>query len=120
MSRITRWGSVAALVALAAPLVPGPGWPAGEIARLALMDLLADATVVCRPAGGAEDADGGRTALCVADGFDLSANMVHTGWALADPSAGGDYAEIEARARAAARGVWKGEFVPPWEWRTRR
>jgi endonuclease YncB( thermonuclease family) len=107
---------------------PEPGqecrWPnktidCGEIAKLALMDLLAGATVTCRPAGDAA-ADGGRTALCVADGFDLSANMVHTGWALADPQAGGDYAAVEARARTAQRGVWKGEFVPPWEWRARQ
>lgn len=107
---------------------PEPGqtcrWPdktidCGEIARLALMDLLAGATVACRAAGAAGD-DGVRTALCIADGFDLSANMVHTGWALADPRTGGAYADIEAKARAADRGVWKGEFVPPWQWRVRQ
>lgn len=106
---------------------PEPGqtcdWPertidCGEIARLALMDLVAGAAVACMPAG--TTADGEATALCVAGGFDLSANMVHTGWALADPQSGGEYADIEARARAARRGVWKGGFDPPWEWRNRR
>jgi endonuclease YncB( thermonuclease family) len=43
--------------------------------------------------------------------------MVAAGWALADRDATERYVAIEADARKARRGLWKGEFEPPWEWR---
>jgi endonuclease YncB( thermonuclease family) len=43
--------------------------------------------------------------------------MVHAGWALADRRATDRYVAIEAEARNARRGLWKGTFEPPWEWR---
>lgn len=93
----------------------------GAIARTAMMDLVAGATVVCRPLDGPESgASGGgkpRLATCRADGFDIGSNMVHTGWALAVPEAESVYRAVENKARAAGRGLWRGEFVKPWEWR---
>ena len=51
------------------------------------------------------------------DGFDLGRNMVHTGWALAYRRYSTDYVGTEGKAKEANRGMWKGEFIAPWEWR---
>ncbi len=56
-------------------------------------------------------------ATCLADGFDMSRNMVHTGWALADRQTGARYLATQEKAREAKRGLWHGRFIPPWEWR---
>ena len=42
--------------------------------------------------------------------------MVRSGWALAYRRYSDDYVEEEAIAQAAQAGLWRGEFVPPWEW----
>ena len=44
-------------------------------------------------------------------------NMVLTGWVLAYRRYSTDYVGTEDKAREAKRGMWKGKFVPPWEWR---
>jgi endonuclease YncB( thermonuclease family) len=112
--------------------VPGPGqvcerraraYPCGNVARTALMDLVAGATVTCRPVTGerarlAGRQPGGTVALCRATSTDLSWNMVHTGWALAEPTYGKRYyGAIEAAARQRRSGLWKGGFAKPWVWR---
>jgi endonuclease YncB( thermonuclease family) len=92
--------------------------PCGRIASTAAMDLIAGVDrVVCETRG--RDASGRWIATCTADGFDIGRNMVHTGWALADRRQSTAYVEVEDQARNAGRGLWKGEFVPPWEWRNR-
>ena len=58
------------------------------------------------------------------DGFELNAEMVRLGWALTyrpgnDPFPRPEYEPQEADARAAGRGMWRGTFIPPWEWRQR-
>lgn len=93
-------------------------WPnkvidCGRIAATALMDLVTGARVRCRERPGA----GAGVATCEADGFDIGNNMVHTGWALAVRGASAAYAATERDARAAGRGLWRGAFVVPWEWR---
>lgn len=93
--------------------------PCGDIARWALMDLIAGTEIVCRFDAAISDGDG-HTAFCAAGGFDISANMVHTGWAIAIAGDGEAYRSTEARARAAGRGLWAGRFVTPREWRARR
>lgn len=93
----------------------GKTFDCGHIAKTALMDLTAGATIVCRPTG--KKRKGGLVARCFADGFDLSENMVHTGWALAEPREGARYRAKERQAERAKRGLWRGTFVAPWEWR---
>ena len=90
----------------------------GRIARTALLDLTAGATVSCQlaPASPEDDADG-RIGRCSADGYDLSEGMAYTGWALALRPVSERYVAFEERARAARRGLWKGQFVAPWDWR---
>ncbi len=43
--------------------------------------------------------------------------MVRQGLALAYRRFSLDYVDEEAAAQATRRGIWAGEFVPPWEWR---
>ncbi len=109
---------------------PEPGQPCtlygkthdcGAFAKAALMDLTSGARVVCRKTGKARDSDGNRglpIAKCSAGGFDLSENMVHTGWALAAPGVGGVYLAKQRQAQRAKRGLWRGTFTVPWRWRT--
>jgi endonuclease YncB( thermonuclease family) len=87
----------------------------GYIAKTALMDLTAGATVSCAPRAGATGEVA--VATCLADGFDLSRNMVHTGLALADRAVTTRYVPTEDKARQAKSGLWRGRFVAPWEWR---
>ena len=92
--------------------------PCGRIASTAAMDLIAGVDrVVCETRG--RDSSGQWIATCTADGFDIGRNMVHTGWALADRRESTVYVDVEDHARKAKRGLWKGDFVPPWEWRNR-
>ena len=43
--------------------------------------------------------------------------MVLAGWALAYRQYSTDYVDAEAEARKARRGLWRGTFAKPWEWR---
>jgi endonuclease YncB( thermonuclease family) len=80
------------------------------------MDLTAGAVITCKTRE--RDRYGRWVAVCYdPDGFDIGRNMVHTGWALAYRRYSTDYVGTEYKAREAKRGMWKGEFVPPWDWR---
>ncbi len=98
----------------------------GKIARTALLDLTAGVPVTCKlvppdPAPGTirapDDGSDGRIGRCSADGYDLSEGMTYTGWALASRPVSGRYLGFEDQARTAGRGLWKGQFVTPWDWR---
>ncbi len=56
-------------------------------------------------------------AVCVAQGVDLSRWLVANGLALAYRRFSQEYADEEGAAQASRLGIWRGEFVPPWEWR---
>ena len=101
----------------------------GLVARTALLDLTAGVAVTCQvvsaevvsaevvsaePGRAAED---GRPGRCFAQGYDLSEGMAYTGWALALREVSVHYLVFEERAQAAGRGLWKGRFVTPWDWR---
>jgi endonuclease YncB( thermonuclease family) len=56
-------------------------------------------------------------ARCTAGGLDLAAEMVRQGHALDFARySGGFYAAAQAEARIGKRGMWAGDFLPPWEW----
>lgn len=95
----------------------GRSYDCGHISKTALMDLLAGAKVRCTPTG--EQRDSCLVANCAAGGFDLSANMVHTGWALPRPGHEKRYARQQSTARKGRHGLYKGSFELPWEWRAR-
>jgi len=95
--------------------LPHKDYSCGRIAATALIDLTAGATVHCTLLRKADD--GAFLGSCSADGYDLSEGMAYTGWALALPGEGDLYRTVEEGARTARRGLWRGEFVKPWEWR---
>ncbi len=54
---------------------------------------------------------------CYSGTVNLNAEMVRQGWALAYRKYSKDYISVEMEAQEAKRGMWAGEFEPPWEWR---
>lgn len=88
-------------------------YPCGTVSRAALWDLVAGQDVVCEPVDDAAEVDGAVLASCTAGGFSLNENMVHSGWALADRATTDRYVATERKAKAARRGLWRGEF----DWR---
>ncbi|MCY4496955.1 MAG: thermonuclease family protein [Rhodospirillaceae bacterium] len=93
----------------------GELWLCGGLAKLRLQERLSGHTVVCEERD--RDRHGRIVAVCRAGGEDLNAWMVSQGWALAYRKYSEAYVDEEARAESARAGVWRGEFVPPWDWR---
>jgi endonuclease YncB( thermonuclease family) len=89
----------------------------GKRAAEAITRMVADATVLCLARG--VDRYGRTVAICSTDDIrDLGEAMVRAGWALDyGRYSGGAYRDAEAEARREKRGMWAGEFIPPWEWR---
>ena len=56
-------------------------------------------------------------AVCYLGPKDLNAFMVSEGWALAYRRYSMDYVDDEEAAKSERKGIWRGEFVPPWKWR---
>ena len=84
-----------------------------------MLDLIAgEDTVTCETRG--KDRYGRWLAVCFAGGFSINRNMVYTGWALAYRRYSTDYVDTEEGAREATRGLWRGEFMAPWEWRKQK
>jgi endonuclease YncB( thermonuclease family) len=48
---------------------------------------------------------------------DIGRRLVSAGWGLAYRRYSMDYLAAEHEARKARRGMWRGTFVKPWEWR---
>src|SRR5690606_18683415 len=86
----------------------------GEAAREALIRLVGNRIVQCRASG--RDRYQRVLAFCTVNGQDINARMVEEGWAV---TYGREYEVEEARAQAAAIGLWAGEFERPQEWRRR-
>ena len=90
-------------------------WHCGEDATFALARFIEFHWITCR--GDTRDRYGRLIAVCYAGPYDLNAKMVLVGWALAHRRYSRDYVDAEAETRQARVGMWRGEFVPPWEWR---
>jgi endonuclease YncB( thermonuclease family) len=89
----------------------GKTFECGREARNHLRRLIGGRPVSC--SGWQTDKFGRTLARCTVPGSDLNAGMVRDGWAVAF----GDFEFEEAQARAQGRGLWKGEFETPREWR---
>jgi len=70
-----------------------------------------------RCVGDTKDRYGRLIANCFVDGYNVNARLVYEGLALAYRKYSKQYVPEEDKARAAKRGMWAGEFVPPWDWR---
>lgn len=85
-------------------------WKCGQEARTALAHF-ANQNLVCVTAG--LDRYDRHLVRCTSNGIDIGARLVETGMAVSY----GAYGAEEARARAAKRGLWKGQFQRPQDWR---
>jgi endonuclease YncB( thermonuclease family) len=96
-------------------LVEGSPTRCGQQAALALADKIASHIVTCEPKD--RDRYDRVVAICRAAGEDLNAWMVAQGMAVAYRQYSIDYVPQEEQAAASKRGIWKGEFIFPWDWR---
>ena len=58
--------------------------------------------------------------ICESGGKEVNRAMVLAGWALAFRKFSDTYVAEEADAKAGGRGIWAGEFQPPWEFRSNK
>ena len=96
-------------------LARGTRWPCGQHATRALAGHIGGRPVTCEERD--RDRYGRVVAVCRHAGRDVNAWLVAQGWALAYRRYSRAYVDEEAAARAARRGVWRGKFVAPWDWR---
>jgi endonuclease YncB( thermonuclease family) len=93
----------------------GADYRCGQISAFTLTNFIARRLV--RRSQRDADRYGRIFAVCYAGAINLGAAMVANGWALAYREYSTDYVGEEQEAREARRGVWRGVFGPPWEWR---
>ncbi len=94
----------------------GGEYRCGQEATAALANRIGQHPISCK--GTDIDRYGRIIAVCRLGPDDLNAWMVAQGWAMAYRTYSLDYVSEERQARAAGRGIWRGEFTPPWDWRT--
>ena len=96
----------------------GKQWRCGQEATFALANIIGRTWVDCVERD--RDRYGRIVAVCWIGGpkgRDIDAWMVEQGWALAYRKYSKDYVAAEDTARKASRGLWRGKFIAPWEWR---
>ncbi|MDE0412482.1 MAG: thermonuclease family protein [Gammaproteobacteria bacterium] len=93
----------------------GRVWSCGREATRALARRIGSHPVACKKR--ARDRYGRVVAVCRVGGEDVNAWMVAEGWAFAYRKYSKRYLAEEMAAKAAKRGVWRGDVVPPWDWR---
>ena len=87
----------------------------GQLAKQALERLIRGQDVVCK--GDKRDRYKRLIAVCYAGSLNINEQMVTDGWAMAYRKYSTDYVRAETFAKSRREGLWRGEFVPPWEWR---
>ena len=93
------------------------GWPAGEEAVRVLEELIADRPVSCEPRD--KDRSGRTRAICQADGTDLGAAMVRSGFAWAQLGQSKGYVLEETRAAGERKGVHAHRCQTAANWRVK-
>ena len=88
-------------------------WSCGGLAKAALRSRETD--LRCQEKG--KDRYGRVLAVCFEGRDDVNAWLVSEGWALAYREFAEAYVPQETEAKAQKRGMHRGEFVAPWEWR---
>lgn len=93
-------------------------WACGTAATARLTELIARGPVTCTPKG--HDRYGRTLAVCSSGAVtDLGQALVREGYAVNYTFDDDGYADAEAEARAAGRGLWQGAFERPQDWRRR-
>ena len=90
----------------------------GEEATRALTERISGAILSCQYRD--TDRYGRMVGQCSVGNDDIGEWMVLAGWALAYRQFSTAYVAAENQARAARRGLWRGKFMPPWEYRQAR
>ena len=90
-------------------------WPCGHEATRALARRVGSRTVACEERD--QDRYGRIVGVCRVGGEDVNAWMAAEGWAFAYRKYSTQYVAEETVAKAAKRGIWRGDVVAPWEWR---
>jgi endonuclease YncB( thermonuclease family) len=90
-------------------------WRCGWEATNALANIVGRHWVTCSKRD--TDRYGRVVAVCRAGPINLNAWMVGNGWAVAYRRYSIDYVRDEDDARKGLKGLWRGEFMMPWEWR---
>lgn len=93
-------------------------WNCGRAATEALKWMTGGRRVECHSAG--RDKYDRVLGWCTADGRDINREMVRGGHAWAFVKYSTRYQSVEAEARQAKTGIWKGEAEPAWSYRERR
>ncbi len=96
----------------------GVSWACGRYATEVLAAAVAKVDVTCTARS--RDRYQRVVAVCWAGVVEVGRSMVAEGLALADRRFGRTYVPVEEAARAAARGIWAGDFEAPWDWRRAR
>jgi endonuclease YncB( thermonuclease family) len=99
-------------------LVNGKRWRCGTNASFALAQIIGKHWVVCQQ----RDTDKYKRIVAVCrmaglEGPDVNQWMVANGWAMAYRRFSQDYVGVEETAKKAGKGLWRGQFVRPWDWR---
>ena len=90
----------------------------GVLAKQALERLVKGQDVTCK--GDTRDRYKRLLAVCYVGPLNINKQMVVDGWAMAYRKYSTDYVRVETFAKSRREGLWRGEFVPPWEWRQNR
>lgn len=95
----------------------GDSIPCGIESRNQLFGKIENKHVVCNVGG----VDRYRRLLgtCYLNQSDINEWMVRNGWAIAFIRYSTVYSAVETDARVNRRGLWKGAFIAPWDWRRR-
>ncbi|MHA1518055.1 MAG: thermonuclease family protein [Alphaproteobacteria bacterium] len=95
----------------------GKEWQCGRAAKVALTKIIKAGEVACDSRS--TDRYGRSIAKCSAKGVaDIGETLVRRGYAVdLGGKTGHAYASVEAEARANNRGIWRGTFQRPSEWR---
>ena len=87
----------------------------GEFATFVLAEIIEKHWVTCK--GEMIDRYKRRISVCYSKSYDINAEMVKRGWAVAYRRYSEDYIDEEEFARNNKVGMWQGKFIKPWDWR---
>lgn len=94
----------------------GRDWPCGKVSAERLRELTRGVDIRCRATG--KDKYGRMLAYCYRGPIDLNAELVREGLAWAFVKYSNVFEDIEKDARAQLVGVWQGEAMAPWDYRS--
>ena len=84
-------------------------------ATLQLKKIVEKGTLDCK--GASKDRYGRIIGTCFVNGENVNRLLVKSGWALAYRQYSKKYVEEEAYAKRNDLGMWRGDFIAPWNWR---